>query len=192
MRIQKIARRLWRNISGKKGIYCDLGKGNRFNTNISMHEKVRLGNYNYFGRGTMIFNAVLGNYNSIAPDVKIGQVEHDLECVSTSTKIFGPTHGITNFTGTTSPAFIDNDVWIGANAVILQGVHVGTGSVIAAGAVVTKDVPPYAIVGGVPAKLIRYRFNEDVIKVLLDSKWWECDEKEALEKCKKLQLLLAQ
>lgn len=62
---------------------------------------------------------------------------------------------------------IDDDVWIGQNAIILSGVHIGQGAVIAAGAVITKDVPPYAIVGGVPAKIIKYRFSEDVIKLLL-------------------------
>ena len=62
---------------------------------------------------------------------------------------------------------VDNDVWIGYGATILSGVHIGQGAVIAAGAVVTKDVPPYAIVGGVPAKVIKYRFEESTIKDLL-------------------------
>ena len=62
---------------------------------------------------------------------------------------------------------IDDDVWIGHHVTILTGVHVGQGVVIAAGAVVTKDVPPYAIVGGVPAKIIKYRFPDDMIKKLL-------------------------
>lgn len=190
MNIKKIAHRFWRIVVGKKGIYGTFGKGNKFCADVSIHEKTYVGNYNYFGRGAMVFNAVIGNFNSIAPDVKIGQVEHDLECVSTSTRIFGPAHGITSFTGTKTPTIIDNDIWIGSNAVILQGVHIGTGSVIAAGAVVTKDVPPYTIVGGVPAKTIRNRFETETIKVLLDSKWWENDEEEALGKCKELQLLI--
>ena len=73
---------------------------------------------------------------------------------------------------------IANDVWIGRNAMIMPGVHIADGAIVAAGAIVTRDVPPYAIVGGTPAKLIRYRFSEDVIAKLLAIRWWEwSDEK---------------
>ena len=68
---------------------------------------------------------------------------------------------------------IGNDVWIGANAVILSGVHIGDGAVIGAGAIVTKDVEPYAIVGGVPARVIRYRFTREIIDAFLRIKWWD-------------------
>lgn len=71
------------------------------------------------------------------------------------------------------PVEIGNDVWIGANAIILPGVKIGDGAVIAAGAVVTKDVEPYAIVGGVPAKIIKYRFGEEERKKFLQIKWWD-------------------
>ena len=72
---------------------------------------------------------------------------------------------------------IDDDVWIGYRAIVLSGVHVGQGAVIAAGAVVTKDVPPYAIVGGNPAKVINYRFDEDMIDKLLEFDYTGIDEK---------------
>ena len=68
---------------------------------------------------------------------------------------------------------IGNDVWIGESAAIMSGVTVGDGAIIAAGAVVTKDVPPYSIVGGVPAKIIRYRFDQNQIDALLKIKWWD-------------------
>lgn len=71
---------------------------------------------------------------------------------------------------------IGNDVWIGYEAVILSGVTVGDGAIIGTRAVVTKDVPPYTIVGGVPAKAIRKRFDEKVIKELLKIKWWDWTE----------------
>ncbi len=68
---------------------------------------------------------------------------------------------------------VGNDVWIGYEAVILAGVTIGDGAIIGARAVVTKDVPPYTIVGGVPAKPIRKRFNEEMIDTLLKLKWWD-------------------
>ena len=67
---------------------------------------------------------------------------------------------------------IGNDVWIGANAIILPGVTVGDGAIVGAGAVVSRDVPPYAIVAGVPAKILRYRYTEENIKKLLEIAWW--------------------
>ena len=71
---------------------------------------------------------------------------------------------------------IGNDVWIGEGALIMSGVSIGTGAVIAANSVVVKDVDPYTIVGGNPAKLIKPRFSEDVMKFLLNSKWWDIDQ----------------
>jgi hypothetical protein len=68
---------------------------------------------------------------------------------------------------------VGNDVWIGRQVTIRRGVTVGHGAIIGANSFVNKDVPPYAIVGGLPAKLIRYRFSEDVIARLLDLNWWE-------------------
>lgn len=68
---------------------------------------------------------------------------------------------------------IGHDVWIGANAIILRGVKVGNGAIVGAGAVVTKDVEPYAIVGGIPARVIRYRFEKAVIQKLEELQWWQ-------------------
>ena len=76
----------------------------------------------------------------------------------------------------TRPTNIGDDVWVGAGSIIMAGVTIGDGAIIAAGSVVTKDVPPYAIVGGVPAKILRYRFDEGVRKALLKLKWWNLPE----------------
>jgi acetyltransferase-like isoleucine patch superfamily enzyme len=70
---------------------------------------------------------------------------------------------------------IGNDVWIGYEAVIMPGVHIGDGAIIGTRAVVTKDVPPYAIVGGVPTQIIKNRFNDPTIQMLLKIKWWNWD-----------------
>lgn len=71
-----------------------------------------------------------------------------------------------------------NDVWIGSRVMVVGGVTIGDGAVIAAGAVVTKDVPPYAVVGGAPAKVIKYRFSEDIVKFLEELEWWNLPESE--------------
>jgi virginiamycin A acetyltransferase len=70
---------------------------------------------------------------------------------------------------------IGNDVWIGYDALIMSGVHIGDGAIIGSRAVVTRDVKPYEVVGGIPAKVIKKRFNEDIIKELLNIRWWNAD-----------------
>jgi acetyltransferase-like isoleucine patch superfamily enzyme len=79
---------------------------------------------------------------------------------------------------------IGNDVLISANVVILSGVKIGDGAVIAAGAIVNKDVPPYSVIGGVPAKLIRYRFDEGTREKLLKSRWWDFEDSQLKEVAK--------
>lgn len=109
----------------------------------------------------------IGNYCSIAPEVVfLLDGEHRYDTVSTypfKARLLNAS-GDTLSKGTIT---IEDDVWVGYGATILSGVHIGQGAVVAAGAVVTKDVPPYAIVGGVPAKVIRHRFNPELITELL-------------------------
>jgi len=82
---------------------------------------------------------------------------------------------------------IGDGCWIGSRAMIMQGVTLGEGAVVATGAVVTKDVPPYAVVGGVPAKIIKYRFPQEDIEKLLSLKLYDLDEKQFLKMREKLQ-----
>lgn len=110
----------------------------------------------------------IGNYCSIADDVAfLLSVEHPLNHVSTFP--FKTMYGKDGYVDATSKGdiVIDDDVWIGFRSIIMSGVHIGQGAVVAAGAVVTKDVPPYAIVGGVPAKILKYRFEGDVVKEMM-------------------------
>lgn len=109
----------------------------------------------------------IGNYCSIASSVMfILGADHSYKHISTypfKVKCGGArTEAITK-----GDIIIDDDVWIGYGAIVMSGVHIGQGAVIGAGAVVTKDVPPYAIVGGVPAKIIKYRFDDELIKELM-------------------------
>lgn len=132
---------------------------------------IKVGNYTYGPLNVEIGNKdsilIIGNFCSIAGDVKfLLSVEHNIDCISSfpfDSKFQG------NLMSSLSKGDIkvDDDVWIGYGSTILSGVHIGQGAVVAAGSVVTKDVPPYAIVGGVPAKVIKYRFDQDLIDELL-------------------------
>ena len=116
---------------------------------------------------------------------------HPTDWLSTSSVFYEGRHtGNANKLGAkpiprTPETIIGNDVWVGLRVTIKAGVKIGTGAVIGAGSVVTHDVPPYAIVAGVPATIIKYRFSEGVIKELLNSRWWECsiEELENLATC---------
>ena len=139
----------------------------------------KVGQYNYIGGGTYLVRTVVGNYCSIASGVKIGGMEHSWWWASTSPHLSD--YNISN-----NKTIIEDDVWIGVNAIIRQGVKIGRGAVIGAGSVVLKDIPPYAIVAGVPARLIRPRFDKDVISHIITTEYWNYPPKKAKEKLRKI------
>ncbi len=123
----------------------------------------------------------IGNFCSIAYGVKTGLGNHPVQWVSSHPFAYDKKYGFVEqsrqFDGqTTGPCIIGNDVWIGANAIILAGVKVGDGAIIGANSLVNKDVEPYSIVAGSPAKLIRYRFDAGTIAALQKSAWWNWDD----------------
>lgn len=127
-----------------------------------------IGSYTFIGKCCNITKTDIGNYVSIANNVSIGQGEHNLYAFSTSSIFYeNPYQELTKGT-----CLIGHDVWIGVDAIVLRGVSVGIGAVVAANAVVTRDVPPYAVVAGVPARVIKYRFSDDKIEELIKSEWW--------------------
>jgi len=84
----------------------------------------------------------------------------------------------------TKACVIGNDVWIGSGVIIMDGIRIGDGAIVASGAVVTKDVAPYTIIGGVPAKVIKSRFPPETVEALMRIKWWNWDEKVLCERAK--------
>lgn len=154
--------------------------------------KVRfnIGKHSYAGRDIVISHkkTKIGNYTSIANGVYLGTSQHPTDFLTThpmtytssAEYLYGdlnvePSH-VFDISHINYPVEVGNDCWIGTRAIIMDGVRIGHGAIIASGAVVTRDVPPYAIVGGVPAKIIKYRFDKVTIEKLLEIKWWDFPE----------------
>lgn len=159
---------------------------------IDMMFTLKMGAFSFFnntetGPELRIRDIEIGRYCSIAMGCAIGLTPHPTDWLSTSPTVYEPEHNewarhfqyplpAHSDSVTKSPiTIVGHDVWLGQNAMVLRGITIGTGAIVAAGAVVTKDVPPYAIVGGVPARIIRMRFDENTIKRLLSSQWWRYD-----------------
>ncbi len=160
---------------------CAFGNNNVIGDGVLLNN-LAIDDYTYIASQSRANNADIGKFCSIGPDVLIGLGKHPArDFVSTHPVFYSPN----NITGT---SFVDsyyfnefarvnigNDVWVGARAIILDGISIGDGAIIAAGSVVTKDVESYSIVGGIPAKKIRNRFNDEEIEFLMQFKWWEKD-----------------
>jgi virginiamycin A acetyltransferase len=138
-------------------------------------KKCKIGIHSYICSGTIWENVTIGRYCSIADNVLIAPPDHPTHYLSTWDPFYKNKDYYQNWVREKTTK-IGNDVWIGANALIRKGVQVEDGSVIAAGAVVTENVPPYAIVGGIPARIIKKRFDADIIESLLELKWWNLSE----------------
>ena len=139
-----------------------------------------IGDYSYLAKDAFVNHAEVGKYCSIGPGVKIGLGQHPTRDFISTHPVF---YSSKSFTGSNKYEFqlfeefvttrLGHDVWIGANAIVKDGISIGNGVVIAAGAVVTKDIPDYAIAAGVPARVLKYRFTKEIIQDLLNLKWWD-------------------
>ena len=140
-----------------------------------------MGKYSYCGYNCTINYTDIGSFCSISNDVIIGGGIHPIDWVGTSPVFYDGKDSVkVKFSNFKRPDIkrttIGNDVWIGRNVMIKSGISIGHGAVVGMGSIVTKDVEPYAIVGGNPAKLIKFRFTSTVVSDLLNLKWWDMEE----------------
>jgi len=162
-----------------------LGKEVIIRSGCKVQNNISIGDYTSINENTQIDTNCksIGKYCSISHGVKIGMGSHPIYHLSTSTVFYEQYRGYIDeqlFDEYADKGFtvIGHDVLIGANVIIMAGISIGHGSVIGAGSIVTKDVSPYSIVAGNPAKVIKYRFDEKTIEELLKIKWWDKDIKD--------------
>lgn len=144
-------------------------------------ENCRIGSHSYINSGARILNTEIGKFCSVGPGVKIVLGNHPVNMVSTHPAFYADnkpfkTYADAHYFEEYSRVIIGNDVWIGEDVMIPGGVRIGDGAVIMSRAVVTRDVEPYAIVGGVPARLVKWRFDEQTRELIRNSAWWNRSE----------------
>ena len=150
---------------------------------------VKIGKYSRIGFETTIYDTEIGNFTAIGKKCDIGLGMHPTNYLSPHSIFYKKGNWGFREEWTKEIDFEDsrkiiigNDVWIGAKVTVIDGVTIGDGAIIAAGSVVTKDIPPYAIAGGVPAKVIKFRFSPEMIDRLLQIQWWNLPEDEITNK----------
>lgn len=144
---------------------------------VNVFADVRIGRHSYMNNGMIRPCVSVGRFCSIGRNVVIAAADHPLDALTTHPVAWqarAPLERPQSSLRAKKSTFteIGHDVWIGDNVVVVSGVRIGNGAVVGANSVVTRDVPPYSIVGGVPARLIRTRFSDPIVDRLIASEWW--------------------
>ncbi len=155
----------------------------------SMFVNSSMNKHSFCGYNCKIINCDIGSFTSIADDVVMGVGHHSLEWVAMSPVFYAGRDSVkakfsTHEWEPVKRITIGHDVWIGEKVLIKQGLTIGTGSVIGMGSIVTKNVGPYSIVAGNPARLIRAGFDAKIAKRLVKSNWWDLSDKKLLDAAK--------
>lgn len=143
--------------------------------------------YSYLGASSVIMHSDIGKFCSLSWGITIGPANHDYEYITSHDFLYNNFYDLMSKDDT--PTYnrfnkrtkIGNDVWIGTNSTILNGLVIGDGAIIGANTIVTKDVPPYAIVVGNPGKIVKFRFNKEIIQQLLELRWWDLSHEDLKE-----------
>ena len=176
----------YRSLSLKVNLGCDINNV-EFGINVYLGANVNIknssvGDYSYINSNSNVQNTTIGKFSSIGPNVKIVLGNHPINFISTHPIFYANNKPFDTFADKMyfkeyGKVIIGNDVWIGQDVIIPGNITIGDGAIITSKAVVTKNVEPYSIVGGIPAKLIKYKFTEEEIIHLLKDKWWNKDYK---------------
>jgi acetyltransferase-like isoleucine patch superfamily enzyme len=198
--VKKILKLLYFRLKYPKvhiGRGVDISLDSSFGKYVKIYEDSSLNScqvesFTYIGNNCHLSRTTIGSFVSIGPDLIAGLGSHPTNYFSTypgfySNDVsgsfwFGLNHEYKSIEN--KRVIIESDVWIGARVIILGGVKIGVGAIVAAGSVVTKDVLPYCVVGGVPAKQMKFRFTEDIISKLIQTNWWQSSEEELMEYAK--------
>ncbi len=168
--------------TGRTVLRTTFGSHCRVRTPIFLIDS-HVGNRSYIEAHCRIGSTTIGKFSAIAAGCHIGLAEHPTTRAASTHPIFyrrDPARSF-DFADRTyreevTPTHLGHDVWIGAGAIIKGGITIGDGAIVGAGAVVTADVPPYAVAAGVPARVLRFRFEQDEIAFLQEVRWWDWSE----------------
>ncbi|MDR6265972.1 MULTISPECIES: CatB-related O-acetyltransferase [Rhodobacterales] len=171
--------------STQVSLRADIGTGVKIQRGSFVDKHCSIGAYSYLGNNCSVSVATIGRYCSIADTVVIGPGAHDLDAVSTSAEFQKEAFADL----TRKPCEIGHDVWIGTQSVILRGVKIGNGAVVGANSVVTRDVAPFEVVAGSPARRLKKRFSPEREQAIVSSAWWLLDRDEAAKQIERLDAL---